>query len=213
VPLIERAAAAARAAGARFAEKTALERRGAAAPATGDGTRGVDCYARALVLAKEVGDARHEAELYWQTAIVYADLGLPDRAELAGAMAVRLLREQNHPAAGQLAEELDRYRRGGGQLAGPATFLGGAAFGAVQTATPGPPDPTVLKMAWRALKAAARFVGTGMRMVPAETRRLRLATCDACEHHTGTRCRLCGCFTAVKSHLPHETCPIRKWPA
>ena len=61
-------------------------------------------------------------------------------------------------------------------------------------------------------QAAARFVGGGMRTVPAETRRVRLATCEACEHHTGTRCRLCGCFTAVKTQLPHERCPVAKWP-
>jgi hypothetical protein len=144
---------------------------------------------------------------------VYADLRQPDRAELAGAMAVRLFREQNHPDAGRLAEHLDRYRRGGGPLPGPTTFVGGAGLAAVQATTAAPPDPTVLKMAWRALKAAARFVGGGMQTVPAETRRLRLATCEACEHHTGTRCRLCGCFTGLKSHLPHESCPIKKWPA
>ena len=61
-------------------------------------------------------------------------------------------------------------------------------------------------------RGAARFVGGGMRTVPAETRRVRLATCEACEHHTGTRCRLCGCFTAVKTQLPHERCPVAKWP-
>ncbi len=212
VAVAERAVGVTRAAGDRFAEKGALERLAMAALAAGDPERGLDAYARALALARELGDARHEAELYWMTAIVLAELGAVERAARAADAAVRLFRRLDHPEADRLAEHLDRYVRGGAPLTGTVTFVGGAGFGGAAPAAPAAADPGVLKMAWSALKAAARFVGTGMRTVSPETRRVRLATCDACEYHTGTRCRVCGCFTAVKAHLTHETCPAEKWP-
>ncbi len=90
--------------------------------------------------------------------------------------------------------------------------MGGAGFGGAAPAAAGAADPGVLRMAWSALKAAAGFVGTGMRVAPLEVRRVQLATCGGCAYHTGIRCRVCGCFTTVKAHLPHETCPAGKWP-
>jgi hypothetical protein len=67
-------------------------------------------------------------------------------------------------------------------------------------------------MAVSAAKAMAKFLGSGFKVVPDEVYRKRLQTCAVCEHHTGVRCRLCGCFTNAKAWLPHEDCPIRKWP-
>ena len=37
-----------------------------------------------------------------------------------------------------------------------------------------------------------------------------IRTCAGCEHHTGVRCKLCGCFTNAKAWLPHEACPLGK---
>ena len=68
-------------------------------------------------------------------------------------------------------------------------------------------------MAMSATKAMASFVGSGFKTTPAEIQRKRLETCAACEHHTGLRCKICGCFTNVKSRMLHEDCPIGKWPA
>ena len=68
-------------------------------------------------------------------------------------------------------------------------------------------------MAMSATKAMAGFAGSGFKTAPAETQRQRLQTCAACEHHTGVRCKICGCFTHVKSRMLHEDCPIGKWPA
>ena len=39
----------------------------------------------------------------------------------------------------------------------------------------------------------------------------RLEVCKGCEHWTGSKCRKCGCFTALKVRLPSEACPIGKW--
>ena len=41
----------------------------------------------------------------------------------------------------------------------------------------------------------------------------RLAICKGCENWTGSKCRKCGCFTALKVRLPSESCPIGKWSA
>jgi len=58
----------------------------------------------------------------------------------------------------------------------------------------------------------AKFVSSGFKTASAATLEKRLGTCATCEHHTGIRCRLCGCFTGVKARMPHEHCPIGKWP-
>jgi hypothetical protein len=68
-------------------------------------------------------------------------------------------------------------------------------------------------MALSATKAMAKFLGSGGKTTPAATGAQRLQTCATCEHHTGLRCRLCGCFTNVKVRLLHESCPLGKWAA
>jgi hypothetical protein len=68
-------------------------------------------------------------------------------------------------------------------------------------------------MALSAEKSMARFTGSGGKTVAGTVLQKRLRTCVACEHHTGLRCRLCGCFTNVKARLAHEECPIKKWTA
>jgi hypothetical protein len=72
--------------------------------------------------------------------------------------------------------------------------------------------PGYLRMAISAAKALTRVVGSGMKTVSAETLEKRLKQCAACSHHTGLRCRICGCFTNLKARLPHEQCPINQWP-
>ena len=74
-------------------------------------------------------------------------------------------------------------------------------------------SPRLLDMAFSAMQSMARFVGSGSKTAAAETREERLLACAVCEHHTGLRCRLCGCFTGAKAALAHEECPIGKWPA
>jgi hypothetical protein len=59
----------------------------------------------------------------------------------------------------------------------------------------------------------AQFLGSGFKTASPETSAARLAACASCGHHTGLRCRICGCFTAAKARLDHERCPAGKWPA
>ena len=70
--------------------------------------------------------------------------------------------------------------------------------------------PGLLRMAMSATKAMANYVGSGFKTATPEVQRQRLQTCAACEHHTGLRCQICGCFTNVKSRLLHEDCPDRQ---
>jgi hypothetical protein len=66
-------------------------------------------------------------------------------------------------------------------------------------------------MAISASKAMAKFIGSGMVTASPEIRDWRLSTCRGCEHHTGIHCRVCGCFTDVKTRLGNEDCPIGRW--
>jgi hypothetical protein len=73
-------------------------------------------------------------------------------------------------------------------------------------------NPGLLIMAFIGAKALARFLGSAFKTVSGATHRQRLQTCGVCQHHTGMRCRACGCFTNVRAWLPHEECPLGKWP-
>jgi hypothetical protein len=73
-------------------------------------------------------------------------------------------------------------------------------------------NPGLLRMAFSSAKAIAQFLGSGFKTVSRTAYAKRLDTCGACEHHTGVRCRVCGCFTNVKASMLHEECPIGKWP-
>ena len=82
------------------------------------------------------------------------------------------------------------------------------------TTTDEPPaDPGHLRNALAAIKALEASTGSGLKTVAAEKLEQRLQTCQACQHHTGLRCRLCAQFTLTKARLPYETCPAGKWPA
>lgn len=59
----------------------------------------------------------------------------------------------------------------------------------------------------------AKFATSGFKTVPQEIHAQRMALCNSCQHHTGTRCVLCGCFTHAKAWMPHESCPLLKWLA
>jgi Family of unknown function (DUF6171) len=74
------------------------------------------------------------------------------------------------------------------------------------------PPPGLLRMALAATEAMIKFVGSGFKTAPEATYSGRLQVCSTCEHHTGLRCRICGCFTLVKAKLHHESCPAGRWP-
>jgi hypothetical protein len=175
-------------------------------------------------MTRAAGDRQQEARVLWNLAIVYADLGHRDQAISKAQESIELLRKQGKPEASWYGAQLQRYRMdfGGLQGNGPGAFgatviAGGPMGGTVMTATqPGidtTSGPGLLRMAVTATKAMMKFVGSGLKTSTPDIQQSRITTCRACEHHTGLRCRVCGCFTNVKTRMAHEQCPIGKWPA
>ena len=58
----------------------------------------------------------------------------------------------------------------------------------------------------------AKFAASGFKTVDAGLHGLRLGHCRACEHRRDSQCALCRCFIDKKAWLPHEDCPIGRWP-
>ncbi len=183
----------ARAAGDRFAELAVVERLGHARCGLGDLAGAVPWLEAARLLAHSLGQPWQEADLLWQLAMLHAELGRSAEAAAHGQAAVERMEQLHHPQAAVYADHLRRF------VAGPV---------AASVAPAG-----LLKMAVSAATAAAGFVASGMKTVPARTLHQRLRTCLACPQHTGLRCRPCGCFTNAKARLPREACPLGKWPA
>lgn len=203
--------------GDRFAQKLALERVAHASLRLHGHHEALAFFERALSLALELDDRRHAAELLWSLAIEHAALGQRDEAGARGQAAVELWEQIGSPIAGLFANHLDKYRRGEtlpASVAGAKADQLPVAHGNGD-ATSRPPDvvsPSWLTMAFSAARTAGKFLGSGLKTVPAYVHRQRVERCAACSHHTGLRCRLCGCFTQTKAWLPHEDCPLRKWP-
>jgi tetratricopeptide (TPR) repeat protein len=231
-PMFERGLAYARSTGDPLAEKVALERLGLAASSVGDSQAALTFYEQAIALARQVGDKQQEANLLWFQGIQLAELGRRDDAIARSQEAIALFTKLGKPQANWYGAYLQKYRMGlfdtwptpaaAGVAAGPQAYLGGALVAGVMAAPQGAeaanPTPTsttgpgLLRMALSATKAMAQFAGSGFKTTPPEIQAQRLQVCSTCEHHTGIRCKICGCFTAAKSKLLQESCPIGKWP-
>jgi tetratricopeptide (TPR) repeat protein len=211
----------------RFAEKTALERIGLAHVRLGNPVGAIEAFEQALAVARDVGHRKHQADLLWYLGVEHAELGRRDQALAHAQAAVDLMQKMRDPRAAWYAKHLQEYRSGeaGAALGGvedeplaasaemllgelPAAGIWSPLAGSSATEGPG-----LLRMALSATKSMARFIGSGFKTASSGIVQHRLRTCSACEHHTGLRCRLCGCFTGAKARLAHEECPIGKWPA
>jgi tetratricopeptide (TPR) repeat protein len=224
--LFERELAAARGARNQYAEKVALEHLGHAWTNLSDPARSLAAHSEALNLARAVGDRQHEAKLIWYIAIQYADMGLRDQAIASARESVEAFASLKRPEAAWYEDHLRQYVGGGpgAQLAGARSkpveaaaplFGGSIDVGAQAEPVPGvspSTSPGLLRMAVSATKSMAKFLASAMKTVPDSTYQQRIQTCAACEHHTGLRCRICGCFTGAKARMAHENCPIGKWP-
>jgi tetratricopeptide (TPR) repeat protein len=222
--LLEQELALARAAHDRFAEKAALDHLGLAHSGLRDPARALTFFTPALALARELGDRKHEAEVLWYLAIQLAELGQRELAIAQAQAAVDFLTTTGKPQAAWFAHHLLQYRSsangaalGEAPAASPQAMFGGsittnfwaAPAAHAQTAS----NPGLLRMAFSAAKSMAKFLGSGFKTASPAIQQQRLGTCTACEHHTGVRCRLCGCFTNLKARMAHEECPIGKWSA
>jgi tetratricopeptide (TPR) repeat protein len=211
-------------------EKTTMERLGLAHWHLREFSVALSCFEQALSLARLVGDRMQAANLLWYEGIQHAELGQRDLAIAKAEESIELFKAMGRPQAAWYGSHLQKYRMGlyeeapaaagAGVNVSPQSYLGSAIVASVM---PGGPSqgqagsqpnsgPGLLRMAMSATKAMATFVSSGMKATPPDLQQKRIQTCMACEHHTGMRCKICGCFTHVKSRMAHEDCPIGKWP-
>ena len=47
--------------------------------------------------------------------------------------------------------------------------------------------------------------------LPEQERNERYSMCQSCEHLIMDFCKLCGCYMPVKTYMPGQSCPIKKW--
>jgi hypothetical protein len=197
-----------------------------------DPNRALALFEEALAIARQLGDRQQQANLIWQQGIQHAERGERELAIAKSEEAITLLKLMGRPQAGWYGAQLQKYRMGlvdersgapdAGAGAGlsPYSYLGGSVVASVMAGqsaqgegAAGTGGPGLLRMAISATKAMANFVGSGFKTASPEVQKKRLQVCAVCEHHTGLRCKICGCFTNVKSRMLHEDCPIGKWPA
>jgi hypothetical protein len=196
-----------------YAEKLVIERLGMAHANLGDPAGALALADQALAMTRAAGDRQQETRLLWNQAIAYADLNQREAAIAKAQESVDLLRQLGKPEASWYGAQLQRYRMDFIGLSGNGPGGSMAMGGSVTTAGPDHnTGPGLLRMAVSATKAMMRFIGSGLKATPADIQQSRMATCQSCEHHTGLRCRVCGCFTNVKTRMAHEQCPIGKWP-
>jgi tetratricopeptide (TPR) repeat protein len=220
--LFEQALEYARSSGDRFAEKAALQGLGLSWAVLGDPAQAITYLEQALALARAVNDWQQESTVLWYLGIGHATLGQREQAIAHAQQAVDLMDRLKKPEAELYAEHLRKYKLTAADgLFGSAVLPQEFAFGGtiVTTVTAAQPVPApnaagpgILHMAFTAARSMTKFLGSGMKTVTNEARHKRLQTCQTCEHYTGLRCRVCGCFVNVKSRMPHEDCPIGKWP-
>jgi len=208
---LEQALALARQAGDRFAEKLILEHLGSLLASQGERAGAIGHYEQALSLAQALGHHPHEAELLWQLAIQHAELGQHDQAVRRGQAALTLWTPLGHPNLKMFADNLEHYRTRAAAFAWVGAGSPDPPQAALASQDPAGAGPGLLRMALSVGRAMVQYVGSGMKTVASAIQQERLQTCGRCEHHTGVRCRLCGCFTSVKTRLPHESCPLGKW--
>ena len=78
---------------------------------------------------------------------------------------------------------------------------------------------SVSKLLQRMQQAAEKTAGTmveGIKekiTVPENVRQARWDVCESCDklYKPTNSCKLCGCFMKVKTTLPFDECPIKKW--
>ena len=224
--LFKKELALARLRGDSFAEKLALEHIAILCALGHKFADSISFYDQALYLARACGDRRHEIKLLWQLGIQHAESGRAGEAISRCESAVNLMREAGNPKAAWFADNLSKFRLDPaanglaaaevltGGLSGSESIVLGAEASGLQDSSPvsATRGAGLLRMALTATNAMAMFVGSGFKKVSKDVHQTRIGICTTCDHYTGIRCRACGCFANAKAWLPHENCPLKKWP-
>jgi tetratricopeptide (TPR) repeat protein len=218
----------ARASSDRIAEKVALSRLGLTYVRLGMRARALTYFEEALRLARELGDRLHEVELLWSVGIQHAELAHREEAIAHVQAAVDLLVTMGKPQAAWFAYHLEVYRaetannitpqEQAQQLTSaeihfsrPDTERGQLPNAGLAGVSQAPSASRLVAIPLRTAMAMAKFVASGLKTATPETLQSRLSTCAGCEHHSGLRCRVCGCFTGIKARIAEEECPLRRW--
>lgn len=175
-------------------------------------------------ITQQRGDGRSESSIAWQAAICHEQLGRTDLARVAAERAIQLGRQFELPMADRYAESLTRFLSGGAPLSAGtddqssdptrANWLLDEPVHMVladASRDKSPRPASVLQMAFTATRSMAKFAAAGFKSVHRDQRETRLDICHHCEHYTGLRCKVCGCFVSAKTWLRHEACPLDKW--
>lgn len=79
-----------------------------------------------------------------------------------------------------------------------------------------PKPPSMPEKFVSAMKAVREFVRSGGEILNGDSVAARISACDLCDQKTSfigrPVCGACGCFIQLKAKLPHEHCPLQKWP-
>lgn len=209
---------AARAAGDHGAELSALSHQAKLIAGLNDRAVALGLVEQALPLARNLEDRSVESELLWLAAVLHDGLGQRDQALRHAEATLAVMEQTKHQHAAWFIDQVQRY-----QANGSGTGLGLLPDGETEVnedSANGSAEPEhalqpagPLGMAWSATKALAKFAGSGFETARPEVQQQRLQACQSCEHHTGRRCRFCGCFTEMKAKFPTERCPLGRWPA
>ena len=75
------------------------------------------------------------------------------------------------------------------------------------------PRPSPATRVATALKAGARWIAGGLKVVPDPVFEARMKLCRGCDHYDAgnDQCVVCTCYLAAKARLPGEECPLGKW--
>jgi tetratricopeptide (TPR) repeat protein len=111
IPQLEAARAAAQRQNAQAAQGNALGNLGLAYAALGDACQAIDFYQQALVIAREIGDRRGEANRSWNLEDELAKQGELARAIELMQVLVDFEREIGHPNAEKHAAVVDELRQ------------------------------------------------------------------------------------------------------
>lgn len=47
--------------------------------------------------------------------------------------------------------------------------------------------------------------------LPEQERNERYSICQSCEYFKMDFCKFCGCYMPVKTYMPSQSCPVKKW--
>lgn len=199
-----------------YVEKLAWEHLGSARLAAKERDSAIAAFSSGARLALDLRDEHHAADLLWMQAIAHAAENQRAEAIACAQEALTLYQAIGNPFADRFEQQLQRFEQGQDAHLPQLESIGRSAAQqpvatATTPATPSRSDPGLLTMALSAAKSIRQYFSSGMKTVSKATHAERLETCQACEHFTGVRCGLCGCFCTVKAWMPHEACPVQKW--